>query len=156
MRACDTCPGGVSCAGDNLAPVLAEVHALYEAGKRDKFAILFALSEQSETLFERYNNRVSRICWTKAALDTIANELAGIADCQDDDDGFDDYVRHILLSMVGAFANFPWYVSGLVGQAPELYETVGQLKKGDNFASRISKRNFVRICKEVVYSEQSG
>ena len=156
MRTCATCPGGANCAGENLAPVLAEVHALYTAGSRDKFAILFALSAQSEALFERYNDQVSRTCWTKAALETIADALAAFAEANGGGEAFDDSVRDILRAMVGAFANFPWYVSGLVGQAPDLYETVRHLEKGDIFASRISKRNFVKICKEVVYNEQTG
>ncbi len=154
LRTCDTCPGGTNCAGDNLAPVLAEIYALHDGSIRDKFEILFALSDESELLLERYNSQVSRICWTKAALETIANILATCEYPQGDGDIFDENVSHILVRAVRAFANFPWYVSGLIGQAPDLYETVCYREEGNVFASQLSKRSFVKICKEVVYNER--
>lgn len=152
LRTCDTCPGGTNCAGDNLTPVLAEVYALHEAANRDKFDILFALSGESERLLERYNNQVSHICWTKAALETIADVLVAFEYPQGERELFEENVRHILASAISAFANFPWHVSDLIGQAPDLFETVCYRDEGNIFASQMSKRSFVKICKEVVYN----
>ncbi len=153
MRTCDTCPGGSECAGDNLAPVLAEIYALYAAGTTDKFEILFSLSDQSEELFERYNDQVSRICWTKAALEVIADVLALSDYPEGNDEIFHNRIRDILMSSVGAYANFPWYVSGLIGQAPDLYEAVSYLDQNGEFSARLSKREFVKLCKDVVYGD---
>ena len=153
MRTCDTCPGGSECAGDNLAPVLRQIYDLYAAGFTDKFDILFRLSGEAEALFERYNDQVSRICWTKAALEVIAANLvsAGVDD-EDKDSGI-ERVRQNLIASVKAFENFPWYVSGLIGQAPDLYETICYLDAGENFSNLFSKRQFVNLCKDVVYSK---
>ncbi len=153
MRTCDTCPGGSECAGDSLAPVLAEIYTLYAAGTTDKFEILFALSDQSEELFERYNDQVSRICWTKAALEVIADVLALSDYPEGNDETFRNRVRDILTATVGAYANFPWYVSGLIGQAPDLYEAVRYLDQNGEFSSRLSRRDFVKLCKDVVYGD---
>lgn len=155
MRTCDTCPGGTNCAGDNLVPVLAEVYALHTDASRNKFEILFALSEESENLFERYNNQVSRICWTRAALETIANVLVALDHRGGDDEIFEGTVQHILSSAITAFSKFPWHVSGLIGQAPDLYEEVCYRDEEKEFSSRMSKRGFVKICKKVVYDEKT-
>ena len=153
MRSCDTCPGSSECAGDNLVPVLAEIYNLFAAGTADKFDILFALSEQSEELFERYNDQVSRICWTKAALEIIADVLAGVNHPEGDSKTFRDVVRDILGTAVRAFEKFPWHVSGLIGQAPDLYDAISYRDQEDQFASLLSKREFVKLCKDVVYTD---
>jgi len=153
LRSCDTCPGSSECADDNLVPVLAEIYALFAAGTADKFDILFALSDQSEELFERYNDQVSRICWTKAALEIIADVLAGINHQLDDNKAFSDVVRDILDTSVRAFEKFPWHVSGLIGQAPDLYEAISYRDRQDQFTSLLSKREFVKLCKDVVYTD---
>ena len=76
MRACDICPGGASCAGVNLAPLLVRVFDLYAGGKTDKFKILFDLDEDEEELLEIHTTNVSRACWTRATLSAIAEVLA--------------------------------------------------------------------------------
>ena len=153
MRSCDSCPGGSECAGDNLVPVLTEIYSLYVAGETEKFAILFALSERSENLFERYNNQVSRICWTKAALQVIADVLVMGEYPQGRKELFSSYVGNVLGTAVSAFEKFPWYVSGLIGQAPDLYEAISYRDQEDTFASQLSKREFVKLCKDVVYGD---
>lgn len=153
MRSCDTCPGGSECAADNLAPVLAEIYALYRSGMTNKFDILFALPDNSEALFEKYDNQVSRICWTKATLELISGVLASTDYRQADDAEFDAAVRQVLVAMVAAFNKFPWYISGLIGQAPELYEAICFLEQGNIFASQMTKRQFVKLCKAVVYQK---
>jgi len=150
VRTCDTCPGGADCAGDNLVAVLAEVYGLYRSGLTDKFEILFALSDQAEALFERYNDQVSRICWTRAALAVIADVLAHMEN-DDSAEPFAERVRQVLVTAVGAFEKFPWFVSGLIGQAPELYDAI--CYAGDGVALRLSKRDFVKLCKDVVYNK---
>ena len=149
LKSCDTCPGAVGCAGDNLVPVLSEVYALYASGETDKFKILLSLSEDSDELIERYTGQVSRICWTKAALETIANVLSETADAEP----FRESVIKKLDTAMDAFSNFPWYVSGLIGQVPDLYEAIIYRDENDLFASNISKRDFTKICKDAVYKD---
>jgi hypothetical protein len=153
LRSCDTCPGGSECAGDNLVPVLAEIYALYAAGVTDKFDILFALSDDAEALFEKYNDQVSRICWTKGALDVIADILVPTNALGDDKNVSDERVRANLALSVKAFENFPWYVAGLVGQAPDLFEAICYRDQDGVFASQFSKRQFVKLCKDIVYQK---
>ena len=153
MRSCDTCPGGSECAADNLAPVLAEIYSLYTSGTTNKFDILFSLSSQSEELFDRYINQASRICWTKATLEIIANVLATSNYPIENKEAVQNVVHQILSSAVAAFANFPWYVSGLIGQAPDLYDAVCYLDQKNIFSSYLSKRQFMKLCKDVVYME---
>ena len=151
MISCNTCPGGTECAGDSLAPVLAEIYALYAAGTVDKFDILFALSAQSEALFERYNDQLSRICWTRAALEIIADVLVAADHPEGDKNLVCRHIRDVLGVAVNAFEKFPWYVSGLIGQAPDLYEAIKYREPDDGITSRLSKREFVKLCKDVVY-----
>lgn len=153
MRSCDTCPGGGNCAADNLAPVLAEIYALYASGTTDKFAILFALSDGSEDLFERYNDQVSRVCWTRAALECIADQVVGRSYSGLDKSAYRQRVREILINAVSAFATFPWYVAGLIGQAPDLFEAIAHRDQQNVFSTFLSKRDFVKLCREVVYPD---
>ena len=150
MRPCDTCPGGPACAGINLAPVLAEVHALYISGVTDKFEILFALEPESEDLIERYNDKISRDCWTRAALLTIANIISKKEILDDGDAG--DIARETLGTAIKAFENFPWEVSELLEQAPNLYEAVQDLNPQNGVETKLSKRGFIKLCKEIVYT----
>ena len=147
MRSCDTCPGAIGCAGDNLVPVLTEVFALYAAGETDKFKILVSLSDDSDELIERYTDQVSRICWTKAALEVLANVLSETSN----EESFHKSVVQKLNTAMDAFSNFPWYVSGLTGQAPDLYEAIKYRDTKDVFGAEISKREFTKICKDAVY-----
>jgi len=153
VRSCDTCPGGAECAADNLAPVLSEIHALYRSGKTNKFDILFALPDDFEELFEKYNDQLSRICWTKAALEIIAETLATGHNPDHDRQAFVNDVQQRLVTAVGAFENFPWYVAGLIGQAPDLYEEILYRDSPGLFASHMGKREFVKLCRTVIYKE---
>ena len=153
MRTCDTCPGGSECAGDNLSPVLAEIYTLFASGKKSKFDILLALSHEAEELFERYDNQVSRICWTKASLEIIADKIAAAGNRADGNKQLiREEIGEILRTAVKAFQHFPWYVAGLIGQAPSLYEEIYHLDPEDKIADNLSKRDFVKLCKDVVYS----
>ncbi len=153
MRSCDTCPGGSECAGDSLVPVLEEIYALYQSGVTNKFEILFALSDEAEVLFERYNDQVSRICWIKGALEVIAALLTPPGEINENNDPSVDQVRQTLAVSVKTFENFPWYVSGLIGQAPDLYDAICYRDTSDRFSALLSKRNFVKLCKDVVYQK---
>jgi hypothetical protein len=152
LKSCDTCPGAVGCAGDNLVPVLSEIYVLYASGETDKFKILVSLSDSSDELIERYTGQVSRICWTKAALETIADVLSETSDASDIGPFRESVIKKLDTAM-DAFANFPWYVSGLIGQVPDLYEAIKYRDKTDLFASNISKRDLVKICKDAVYKD---
>ena len=161
MRSCDTCPGNTDCAGANLHPVLKQVFALYARGITDKFEILFALGPESEKLLERFDTQVSSDCWSKAALLAIA-DLITVAlglensdrkpDTPNDPQGnLNTQIRHIIATAVDAFERFPWAIPELVEQAPELYQAIVSQTADEVFAERISRRNFVKLCKEVAY-----
>lgn len=150
MRSCDTCPGGAACAGINLAPVLAEVHELYKSGITDKFDILFALEPESEELIERHNDKISRDCWTRAALLTIAGIIAKTEVPDGADAG--EVAHETLRQAIKAFENFPWEVSELMEQAPNLYEAVQDLSQDSGVETKLSKRGFIKVCKNLVYT----
>jgi len=141
MRSCDTCPGSTDCAAVNLHPVLLRVHELYVGGMTDKFEILFSLGEESESLLERYNDQVSKACWTKAALLAIADIIC---------DGNDD-TQNLIDSAVTAFQRFPWQLTELVEQGPDLYQAIIERNPDSPLASDMSKRDFVKICKAIAY-----
>jgi len=149
MRSCDNCPGGESCAGVRLAPVLVRVFDLYAAGSNDKFEILFALGEAEEALLETYTVQVQHACWTRAGLSAIAELLlrrepeAGGAD-------WPAAVEETLATARDAFARFPWRLAGLVEQAAELHATVAE-RSGGGFPGAMTKRAFAGACKAVVY-----
>ena len=151
MRACDTCPGSDSCAGNCLTPILVRVFDLYAGGTTDKFEILFALDEDDERLLETYTANVQRSCWTRAGLSAIAEILvrqerdaAGRAD-------WAALIEETLSTARDAFARFPWHLPDLVEQAPELHETVIDRLGGGGFAGAMSKRTFAKACKAIVY-----
>ncbi len=146
MRTCDTCPGGGDCAGLNLHPVLLRVDALFAAGRTDKFDILFALGEEDEALLERFDGQVSKACWTRAALLAIAEILAGEDDAE--------RIRARMAAAVAAFERFPWQITELVEQAPDLYGAILEHAPDGPFADALTKRAFVKICKDVAYSDR--
>lgn len=145
MRSCDTCPGGADCAAVNLHPILLRVHSLYASGMTDKFDILFSLGEESEALLERHDDQVSKVCWTKAALlamaDIISNGPEEAAD--------------LIASAVASFEHFPWQITELVEQAPDLYGAIIEQVPQSAFADTMSKRDFVKICKAIAYADKS-
>ncbi|MBL4690752.1 MAG: hypothetical protein JKY68_04730 [Rhodospirillales bacterium] len=152
MRSCDDCPTARSCAGNNLHPVLKQVYGLYAGGMTNKFEILNALDDASEDLLERFNDRLAPACWSKAALLAIAEviqELAG------EDRSGDQVLERDVRAAVGrakdAFGQFPWQLSELVEQAPDLYQAVLESCPDTDFAERVSKRQMVKICKAVAY-----
>ncbi len=143
MRTCETCPGGSDCAGFNLHPVLLQVHALFVGGTTDKFDILFALGEEHEALLEKHDNQLSKACWTRAALLAIADIIAARRGTED--------VPALIASAVSAFERFPWQITELVEQAPDLYQDIIENDPEGPFARDMSKRAFVKICKAVAY-----
>ncbi len=149
MRACDDCPNNASCAGTNLHPVLVRVYGLYAGGVTDKFDILDALGDDAETLLMRFNDRLAATCWSKAALLAIAEEIARLLDGAADG-GTEDDVRAAMVMARDAFERFPWRLSELVEQAPDLYQAILDIV-GRADGGPISKRAFVKICKEVAY-----
>ncbi len=155
MRSCDTCPGNNECAATNLHPVLAQVLGLYAGGVTDKFDILFALNPGSEELLERFDAKVSPDCWSKAALLVIADSITtltvGLDSAASLRDNFEDEIRAGLALAVDSFERFPWAVSELVEQAPALYQAIVERTAGEDFTGRISKRGFVKLCKEVAF-----
>ncbi|HER27188.1 MAG TPA: hypothetical protein ENI69_08770 [Rhodospirillales bacterium] len=155
MRSCDTCPGSNECAATNLHPVLAQVFSLYASGVTDKFDILFALEPESEALLEKFNSQISPDCWSKAALltiaDTITTLIVGLDSSPPLADTFRQRIEADLAMAVDAFSRFPWAVAELVEQAPDLYQEIVDRTADAAFADHMSKRNFVKLCKQVAY-----
>ncbi len=148
MRTCDTCPGGKDCAGVNLHPILLQVLSLYTNGVTDKFDILFSLSDEHEALLEKYDKQVSKTCWTRAALLAIADIISG-----KNSDNWSEDAPALIASAVAAFERFPWQITELVEQAPDLYQAIIEGRSGDTFTSEVSKRAFVKFCKSVAYTK---
>jgi hypothetical protein len=146
MRSCDTCPGGKECAGVNLHPILLKVLILYAGGMTDKFDILFSLGEESEALLEKYDTQVSKDCWTKAALLAIADVITN-----KDSDNWSEEAPALIASAVAAFERFPWQITELIEQAPDLYQAISEHQSDGTFAADVSKRAFVKFCKTVAY-----
>jgi len=146
MRSCDTCPGSTDCAGVNLHPILLQVHGLYAGGVTDKFDILFSLDEASEALLERYDDQVSKACWTKAALLAIADIIATAKD-QDS--------NTLIASAVAAFERFPWQITELLEQAADLYQAIVERDPESPFATTLSKREFIKTCKAIAYPQKT-
>ena len=146
MRSCDDCPGGTNCAGTNLHPVLVRVFALYDGGTTDKFDILFKLGPDAEALIEKYDHRVSDVCWSKAALLAIADVVARSEAGGD----IGDQARHAITTARDAFERFPWKLAEIVEQAPDLYQAVLD-HSTEPLDAVLSKRAFVKICKDVAY-----
>ena len=150
MRSCDTCPGTTDCAGINLHPILLQVHGLYADGVTDKFDILFSLDEASETLLERYDDQVSKACWTKAALLAIADIITAAKDQDKDQD-----TNTLISTAVAAFERFPWQITELLEQAADLYQAIVERDPESPFATTLSKREFVKICKAIAYPHKT-
>jgi len=151
VRSCDDCPSAKGCAGNNLYPVLMRVYDLYAGGMTDKFDILDALDDDSEALLERFNPLLSSVCWSKAALLAITEAIERLALDESDGDDLEDRVQTAIALAKDAFERFPWRLSEIVEQAPDLYQAVLEACPGGAFAEQVSKRAFVKICKDIAY-----
>ena len=153
MRSCDDCPSAKGCAGNNLYPILMQVYDLYGGGMTNKFDILDALDDDSEALLVKFNKLVSPVCWSKAALLATAEAIERLATAGAPDDDLEDRVRAAIALAKDAFENFPWPLSELVEQVPDLYQAVLEACPGTAFADRVSKRSLVKMCKEIAYGD---
>jgi hypothetical protein len=129
------------------------VYDLYARGITNKFDILDLLDDESEDLLIRFNKQISPTCWTKAALLTIAEVIQELL--VQEGRRVEDLEQNLIncISLANkAFEQFPWRLSELVEQAPELYETVLEAYPENEFADKISKRQLIKICKGIAYS----
>ena len=149
MRTCDTCPGGKECAAVNMQPILIRVLSLYASGVTDKFEILFSLGEDNEKLLEKYDSQVSKDCWSRAALLSIAGLITAKSSKKWSNDA-----PLLISSAVEAFERFPWQISELVRQAPELYQEICENDLSGTFSTNVSKRTFAKFCKTVAYANK--
>ena len=153
MRSCNTCPSARSCAGNNLHSILKQVYDLYTGGKTNKFEILDELDDSSEDLLLRFNNQVSSICWTKAALLAIADAIRETISQEENGlENLEFKVHTCINSARNAFEQFPWHLPELVEQAPDLYEAIIDSCPQSDFAKNISKRKLIKICKSIAYN----
>jgi hypothetical protein len=129
------------------------VYDLYARGITNKFDILDSLDDASEDLLIRFNKQISPICWTKAALLTIAEVIQELL--AKDGHKAEDLKQNVIncISLANrAFEQFPWRLSELVEQAPELYEAVLEACPDNEFTDKISKRQLIKICKGIAYN----
>ncbi len=152
MQSCDDCPGSVKCTSTHLHPILVRVYDLYAAGKHDKFDILFSLDDDDEEALELCNAQVSRTCWTKAALMAIGEVVGRIAEGGVPDDA-EEQLYNCIRTARDAFAHFPWHLEELVEQAPDLYGLIQEQCEDPQLCKLITKRSFVKACKEIVYAK---
>ena len=153
LQSCVRCPSAKGCAGSNLHPILKQVYYLYTGGVTNKYEILDALDDASEDLLLRFNDQVSSVCWTKAAILTIAEIIQELFE-QDDcgAENLENNIRICISRASNAFEQFPWQFSNLVEQAPDLYEAALETCSEFDLAKKISKRQLVKICKDIAYS----
>ncbi|MCB2102591.1 MAG: hypothetical protein KDE22_17065 [Rhodobacterales bacterium] len=149
MRSCESCPGGVLCTAENLYPMLRRVYDLHAGGLTDKFDILDALDEDDEALLDKYNNRITRDCWSKAALLTLADVVA--ERCAENPADVAAVVADVFHQGKSAFQAFPWHLPDLVDQAPDLYAIIAVRLDDAQFADPLGKRAFVKLCKAASY-----
>jgi len=153
LRSCDTCPSSKSCAGNNLHTVLRQVYDLYSKGITNKFEILDSLDDNSEVLLTRFNKQISSICWTKAALLTIAEVITEMLALDGSmEENIEQDIQNCIRCAKDAFEHFPWRLTELVEQAPELYEAILEAYPKNDFLEKISKRQMIKICKSIAYS----
>lgn len=151
MRSCDDCPSAQGCAGNNLYPVLMQVYDLYAGGMTNKFDILDALGDDSEALLVRFNKLISPVCWSKAALLATAEAIERVASDTGEGVEAEDRVRAAITLARDAFERFPWRLSDMAEQAPDLYQAILDACPDGAFAEQVSKRAFVKICKDIAY-----
>lgn len=151
MKNCDDCPGSVKCTSTLLHPILVQVYDLYAAGTHDKFDILFALSDDDEEALEVCDARVSRSCWTKAALLAIVDVVMRISPSTSSKDAVRE-LYDVIETARDAFSNFPWRLEELVEQAPDLYDLIIERCDTPELCNTISKRSFLKACRTIAYA----
>jgi len=152
VKSCDDCPGSVKCSSVHLHPILVEVFDLYAGGMHDKFDILFSLSDEDEEALELCDAQVSHDCWTKAALLAIAEVVGRIGQKKTLTDDAEERVFATIKVARDAFEHFPWHLEGLVEQAPDLYALIQEQCPNPVLCERISKRAFIKACKDIVFA----
>jgi len=152
VQSCDDCPGSVKCTSVHLHPILVRVFDLYAGGMHDKFDILFSLGEEDEEALELCDAQVSRECWTKAALLAIADVVGRIGEGGAVADDAEQQLYDVIRTARSAFERFPWHMEELVDQAPGLYALIQEQCLSPQLCERISKRVFLKACKEIVYA----
>lgn len=152
MQSCDDCPGSVKCTSVHLHPILVRVFDLYAGGMHDKFDILFSLDDDDEEALELCDAQVSRECWTKAALLAIAEVVGRIGEAGAVPDDAEQQLFATIRTARAAFERFPWHMEELVEQAPGLYALIQEQCPSPELCDRISKRAFLKACKEIVYA----
>ena len=152
MQSCDDCPSSINCSGHNLHPVLVRVYDLYDAGMTDKFDILFALGDEDEDILERYTAQVSRACWTKAALLAIVEVVTRLGSEDMPPEDATRRVHDTVSAARDAFSRFPWRLDALVEQAPVLYALIVEKCPDKMLGDALSKRAFVKMCKDIAYT----
>lgn len=150
MKNCDDCPGSVKCTSTLLHPILVQVYDLYAGGTHDKFDILFALSDDDEEALEVCDARVSRACWTKAALLAIVDVVMRISPSTSSKDAVRE-LYDVIETARDAFSNFPWCLEELVEQAPGLYDLIIERCDTPELCNAVSKRSFLKACKTIAY-----
>jgi len=136
----------------HLHPILVRVFDLYAGGTQDKFDILFSLSEEDEEALELCDAQVSRECWTKAALLAIAEVVGRIGVGGVAPDDAEQQLYDAIRTARAAFERFPWHMEELVDQAPGLYALIQEQCPSPQLCDRITKRAFLKACKEIVYA----
>jgi len=136
----------------HLHPILVRVFDLYAGGTQDKFDILFSLSEEDEEALELCDAQVSRECWTKAALLAIAEVVGRIGEGGAAPDDAEQQLYDAIRTARAAFERFPWHMEELVEQAPGLYTLIQEQCSSPQLCDRITKRAFLKACKEIVYA----
>ncbi len=131
--------------------MLMQVYDLYVGGMTNKFDILDALGDDSEALLVRFNKLISPGCWSKAALLATAEVIERIVSDTGEGGKPEARVRAAIALARDAFENFPWRLSEMVEQAPDLYQAVLDACPDGVFAEQVSKRAFVKICKDIAY-----
>ena len=152
MQSCDDCPGSVKCTSVHLHPILVRVFDLYAGGMHDKFDLLFSLDDEDEEALELCDGQVSRECWTKAALLAIAEVVGRIGEGGAVPDDAEQQLYDAIRTARLAFERFPWHMEELVDQAPGLYTLIQEQYPSPQLCERISKRAFLKACKEIVYA----
>jgi len=152
VQSCDDCPGSVKCTSLHLHPILVRVFDLYAGGTQDKFDILFSLSEEDEEALELCDAQVSRECWTKAALLAIAEVVGRIGAGGVAPDDAEQQLYNAIRTARAAFERFPWHMEELVDQAPGLYALIQEQCPSPQLCDQITKRAFLKACKEIVYA----
>lgn len=152
MQSCDECPGSVKCTSVHLHPILVRVYDLYAGGTQDKFDILFSLNDEDEEALELCDAQVSRDCWTKAALMAIVDVVGRIGRESNSTEDAEVQLYDTVRTARNAFGQFPWNLEELVDQAPNLYDLIQDECPDTEMCERITKRAFMKVCKDIVYA----